>query len=194
MTHSLMRSHVEGRTKTTFALPASDYNKLEILSRCFSQSIRIILDQLADEAERNLTPDNSPALLPITEKCLRKSYGISMKSKQRFEALADKLGCSRNIVVHTVLTSYCQSLVQSLQAQARQNTLNAQKLRDMCGRMLEIYEQPEYAAARNELFPSIDFAECTELLGHIEQLYGLETSLQNFMQRQQALTAAQPQD
>ena len=194
MTHSLMRSHVEGRTKTTFALPASDYNKLEILSRCFSQSIRIILDQLADEAERNLTPDNAPALLPITEKCLRKSYGISMKSKQRFEALADKLGCSRNIVVHTVLTSHCLSLVQSLQEQARQHTLNAQKLREMCRRMLEIYAQPEYGAARKDLVDEPAFAECNALLGHIEQLYELETSLQNFIQSQQALTAAQPQD
>ena len=151
MTHSLARSHVEGRTKTTFALPKADYDKLEKLSQGFSLSIRSILDLLADEAGRNLTADNAPALLPIVGKRLRKSYGISMKSKHRFEELAHSLGASRNEIVHTVLIHQCQELAQTLQELPHRQQADAQKLMEMCSRMLEIYEQPEYAEARKEL-------------------------------------------
>ena len=191
MTHSPARSHVEGRTKTTFALPESDYARLAALSGLYSLSIRSILDQLADKARRNLTADNAPALLPIVGKLLRKSYGISMKSKQRFEELAHSLGATRNEIVHTILIHQCQELAQALQELPhRQQQADAQKLMEMCSRMLEIYEQPEYAEARKELAYAPDFAECDALLCQVEQLYKLEAHLQNFRQRQQDLTAA----
>ncbi|HJD96428.1 hypothetical protein, partial [Mailhella massiliensis] len=122
------RSRAEGRTKTTFALPESDYARLETLSQSFSLSIRSILDNLAAEAHQILTPDNAGPLLPITETCLRKSYGISMESKSIFEELANSRGVSRNQLVHTVLNRYCQSLVQYLQELPHRNTVNAQKL------------------------------------------------------------------
>ena len=182
------RSRAEGRTKTTFALPESDYARLETLSQSFSLSIRSILDNLAAEAHQILTPDNADPLLPITETCLRKSYGISMESKRIFEELAKSRGVSRNQLVHTVLNRYCQSLVQYLQELPHRNTVNAQKLMEMCGRMLEIYEQSEYAGARKELATTEGFAACHELLAHVECLYELEAALQAFTATQQAPT------
>ena len=66
---------------------------------------------------------------------------------------------------------------------------SARKLMEMREKMLEIYEQPEYEAARKNLLPLEDpqFAECNEFLGYIERLYEFDLALQQFIKKQQVV-------
>ena len=185
--HYRTRSHREKWTKTTFSLPASDYSKLEALATCSSMSIRDVLDWIVSEACQNLIQDHTHAIPPITEPCIRKSYGISMKAKQHVEALASSLGCTRNQLIHTILNKQCQVITQYLQELPHQHITNARKLIAMCDQMSAIYEQPEYTKAREALFNSSEFKDCDTLLGHVEQLYGLIEKLQVFIQKQQRI-------
>ena len=182
------QSASDDRTKTTFSLPASDYEMLEHLSQYLSISIRSVLDEIAHHADDHFNPDETPVMLPDAP-CSRKSYGISRSSKQIFEDLAKRFDCTRNQVLHAALKDYCRHVETSFRELTDLRLKSARKLMEMRHNMLEIYEQPEYAAARNALASMEDpkFAECNELLGHIEQLYEFDLALQTFMEKQQAV-------
>ena len=178
----------DNRTKTTFSLPSSDYEILERLSQYLSISIRSVLDEIANHAEDHFNPDETPVILPDAP-CFRKSYGISRRSKQIFEDLAERFGCTRNQVLHATLKDYCHHMKNMLQELALLRLKNARKLMEMRAKMLEIYEQPEYAKARKDLVLMEDpnFAECNEFLGRIEQLYEFDLALQTFTEKQQSV-------
>ena len=177
----------DDRTKTTFSLPASDYEMLEHLSQYLSISIRSVLDEIAHHADDHFNPNETSVILPPDTPCSRKSYGISRRSKQIFEDLAERFDCTRNQVLHAALKDYCRHVETSFRELTR--LTSARKLMEMRHNMLKIYEQPEYAAARKDLVPMEDpkFAEYNEFLGHIEQLYEFDLALQTFMEKQQAV-------
>lgn len=183
------QSASEDRTKTTFSLPASDYEMLEHLSQYLSISIRSVLDEIAHHADDHFNPNETSVILPPDTPCSRKSYGISRSSKQIFEDLAERFDCTRNQVLHAALKDYCRHMKNMLQELTVLRLKSARKLMEMRDKMLEIYEQPEYAAARKDLVPMEDpnFAECNEFLGHIEHLYEFDLALQTFMEKQQAV-------
>lgn len=178
----------DDRTKTTFSLPASDYEMLEHLSQHLSMSIRSILDEIARHADEHFNPDETPVMLPDAS-CSRKSYGISRKSKQIFEDLAERFNGTRNQVLHAALKDYCHHMEKTLLELMALRLKSARKLMELRDKMLEIYEQPEYAAARKALVSMEDpkFAECNEFLGHIEQLYEFDLALQTFMESSKPL-------
>lgn len=179
----------DNRTKTTFSLPSSDYEMLERLSQYLSISIRSVLDEIAHHADDHFNPNETPVILPPDKPCSRKSYGISRKSKQVFEDLAERFGCTRNQVLHAALKDYCRHMKNMLQELTVLRLKSARKLMEMREKMLEIYEQPEYTAARKNLVLMEDpkFAECNEFLGHIEQLYEFDLALQTFIEKQQSV-------
>ncbi|WP_294446576.1 hypothetical protein [uncultured Mailhella sp.] len=176
------------RTKTTFALPASDYERLELLSQYLSMSIRSILDEIAHHADAHFNLNKAHIILLPNDPCSRKSYGISMKSKQIFENLAERFDCTRNQVLHAALKDYCRHMEKTLQELTALRLESARKLMEMRDKMLEIYEQPEYEAARKNLLPLEDpeFAKCNEFLGSIEKLYEFDLVLQEFIKKQHA--------
>ena len=177
----------DNRTKTTFSLPSSDYEMLERLSQYLSMSIRSVLDEIAHHADDHFNPDETPIILLSDEPCSRKSYGISIKSKQIFEDIAEQFDRTRNQVLHAALKDYCCHMEKTLQELTALRLKSARKLMEMREKMLEIYEQPEYEAARKNLLPLEDpqFAECNEFLGYIERLYEFDLALQKFIKKQQ---------